>query len=439
MKTLIRSLLFVLLIAPVWRSLSRFANRCGELLAAQIEWAMFRAGLIAYISTPSTPSTLTNLIPYMYEGLDVVSRELVGFIPAVNRDSSAEQAALNQTINVPVVGAIVGGDIAPNVTAPDDGEFTPANVTLAITKSRYWPIRWQAEEQRAVRQTGLMGTVQGDRFAQALRAAVNEVEADLAALNIYASRAYGTFNTAPFGTAGDLSDMAQSLKILDDNGAPGDRRAVFGSNAIANIRGKQSVLFKVNEAGTADLLRRGIIGDIMGAMVHNSSGVQADRTAGTGASATTNNAGYAIGATTITLASAGTGTIIAGDIVTFAGDANKYLIKTGDADVSNGGTIVLQEPGLRQAIPAAATAITVTAATDRNMVFSRSAIALVTRAPAMPEGGDAATDVMTITDPVSGLSFQVAEYKQYRQIRYELGLAWGVKMVAPRHAMVLIG
>jgi len=73
------------------------------------------------------------------------------------------------------------------------------------------------------------------------------------------------------------------------------------------------------------------------------------------------------------------------------------------------------------------------------MVFSKSAIALVTRAPAMPEGGDDADDVMTITDPVSGLAFQVAVYKQYRQVRYELGLAWGVKMVAPRHSMLLIG
>jgi len=115
------------------------------------------------------------------------------------------------------------------------------------------------------------------------------------------------------------------------------------------------------------------------------------------------------------------------------------VVASGDADVSNGGTIVLQEPGLRVALAASAVTITTVAATDRNMVFAKSAIALVTRAPAMPQGGDAATDVMTITDPVSGLAFQVCEYKQYRQIRYELGLAWGVKMVAPRHCGLLIG
>lgn len=74
--------------------------------------------------------------------------------------------------------------------------------------------------------------------------------------------------------------------------------------------------------------------------------------------ASTNSAGYAIGATTITLASSGTGLIAAGEYVQFAGDGNSYLVATGDADVSNGGSIVIAAPGLLQAIPASNTAIT---------------------------------------------------------------------------------
>lgn len=382
--------------------------------------------------------TLTGLIPTIYNAMDVVSRELVGFIPAVSRDASAERAALNQTITSPVVGAMAAENLAAAAYAADTPEQTIGKVDMTISKARSVPFGVTGEETMSLGSS--LANINRDRIAQAIRTLTNEVEADLAALHINASRAYGTYNATPFGTAGDLSDFAQSRKILDDNGAPqSDLHMVLGSTAVANIRGKQSGLFKVNEAGTDQMLRFGVLGDVEGFQLHNSGQVKTAVTVGTGASATTGTAGYAVGTTTIALASAGTGTIIAGDIITFANDTNKYLVVTGDTDVSNGGSIVIAEPGLRQALPASAVAITVIAATSRNMFFHRSAIQLATRAPAMPEGGDAADDVMLVTDPVSGITYEFCIYRQKRQVRYEVNLAWGVKTVAARHLGVLIG
>ena len=185
-------------------------------------------------------------------------------------------------------------------------------------------------------------------------------------------------------------------------------------------------------------MRQGVLLDIHGFAVRESAQIKT-HTKGTGASATTNTAGYAVGATTITLASAGTGTIVAGDSITFAGDSNQYVVVTGDADVSNGGTVVIAAPGLRQAIPASATNITVTATGPRNMAFARSAIVLATRAPALPDGGDSAVDRTLITDPVSGMTFELAMYAQYRQMQYELSAAWGVKTVKTEHLALLAG
>ena len=71
---------------------------------------------------------------------------------------------------------------------------------------------WNGEEQKSL--GGLYNTILVDQFAQAMRTLVNEVEADLAALYIYASRAYGTAGTTPFDSSGKISFLAQILKIL---------------------------------------------------------------------------------------------------------------------------------------------------------------------------------------------------------------------------------
>lgn len=384
--------------------------------------------------------TLTGLIPTIYEAMDVVSRELVGFIPAVSKDSNAERAAVNQTVRSPVVGAMAAEDLSPAAYAADTPNQTINYVDMVITKARSVPFGITGEETVGLKNAGTLAVINRDRIAQAMRTLTNEIESDLAALHVSASRAYGTYNTTPFGTAGDLSDFAQTRKILDDNGAPqSDLHMVLGSTAVANIRGKQSGLFKVNEAGTDNLLRRGALDNVQGFDLHSSGQVKTAVAVGTGANATTDTTGYAIGATTITLASAGTGTIIAGDIITFAGDNEKYVVVSGDTNVANGGTITIAEPGLRKAIAASATNITVIGATTRNMFFHRSAIQLATRAPAMPDGGDAADDVMLVTDPVSGLTYEFVIYRQRRQVRYEVNIAWGVKATAPRHLGLLIG
>ena len=382
-------------------------------------------------------NTLTGLTTTIYNALDVVSRELVGFIPSVSSDMTYERAAVGQTVTSPVAPAATASDITPAVTPPNDGDQTIGKVDMTITKARRVPVRWNGEEKRGLDNNGASyNVILRDQFAQGMRALVNEVEADLAALHLKASRAYGAAGTTPF--ASSLGDTAQMRKILADNGAPmGDLQLVIDTGAGANMRTLAN-LTRANEAADDNLLRRGVLLDLHGFAIRESAQVKTV-SAGTGASATTNAAGYAVGATTITLASAGTGTIIAGDVITFAGDSNKYLVVTGDADVSNGGSVTIAAPGLRKAIPASATAITVTAASTRNMAFARSAIALATRAPALPEGGDSASDRMIITDPVSGLSFEISLYKQYRQIQYELALAWGVSCVKPEHTAILLG
>lgn len=388
-------------------------------------------------------NTLTNLIPTMYEALDVVSREQVGFIPAVTRNTGVDRAAVNQSVRVPIVPATTAEAAnTPAVNAPDTGDQSIDNVEVKITKSYHIPVRWNGEETRGLNNAGTYNSINRDRFVQAFRRLSNLIETDLASTYKYASRAYGTAGTAPFANANYLKDFAQPMKILDENGAPSDdRHMVLDNTAMAVLRGERNELFKANEAGTDELLRNGIVTRVMGLNIHQ-SGQVALHTKGTAASATADSTDYPIGTTSITLAAAGSGNFVEGDMVNIAGENNGiwYGVRTGVTGTGSGGTLVLNAPGLRIAQTTNTSNVTVPSANWRaNLVFHRSAIVLATRPPALPEGGDSAADVQMITDPISGITYEVALYKQFLQNVIHVRLAWGWQAIKQEHIAVLFG
>jgi len=379
-------------------------------------------------------NTLTSLIPDITEALDTVSREMVGMVPAVRTDTAADRVAIGQNLIIPITPVATSANNTPGVTAPDTGDQTIGNVTVSITKSKHVPVRWNGEETKGLQNAGTFSSIQAQRFYQGIRALVNEMEVDLWTEGYQSSsRGYGTAATAPFGTASDLSDFAGVARILDENGCPtSDRQLVLGHAAIANLRGKQSVLFKVNEAGSADMLRNGMTDRVQNFALRHSDAVGI-HTKGTGASYLLNDASSAIGDTSIA-ADTGSGTILAGDVVTFAGTSDKYIVNT----ALSGGAFTIGEPGLIAA-ETDNDAITVGNNYTANLAFDRNAIILANRMPALPEGGDAAEDAVTIVDPVSGLVFEVALYKQFLQNVFHVRAAWGVSAVKSAHIATLLG
>ncbi len=379
-------------------------------------------------------NTLTNLIPDLYSALDVVSRELTGFIPAVTWDAQSARAAVGQSIRVPIAPAAAAENITPGTTPPDTGDQVIGNTPIVITKARGVPFRWTGEEQVGINHGPGYLTIRQSQIAQAMRTLVNEIEADLGGLYVGASRAYGAAGTAPFGTTTkSIDDAADVLKILKDNGAPsGDLQLVLDTAAGTNLR-KVSNLQKVNEAGEMAFLRQGSLGNLFGLDIRESAGV-ALHTKGDGTAYVTSGS-TAPGVTDVALIT-GSGTVLAGDVVTFAADsANRYIVGTG---VTAPGTISLNKPGARMTIPTA-NALTIGGNYRANLAFSRSALVLVSRAPAIPEEGDQADDATLITDPRTGLTFEVRMYRQYRRVRYEVCAAWGVANIKPEHCAVLLG
>jgi P22 coat protein - gene protein 5 len=386
-------------------------------------------------------NVLSNLMPDLYASLDIVSRELVGMIPSVTLDAQASRAALNQNVRIPIAPSNTAGfDVTPAMSIPNAADQTITNSSIVINKSRGRPFSWSGAEQYAMDSNGAgYFPIRANQMLQAMRALVNEIELDLANLYATTSRAYGAAATTPFGTAGDFTDATNALKILKDNGAPlSDNQLVINTAAGASFLGKQGNYSVTNDPG---IMRQGVFLTTSGMDIRESGQIQT-HTAGTMASATSTSAAFTVGQTVIPLATAGTGVVAAGDVITFANDTNKYVVASvsfAGANPASGDTITLAAPGLRVAQGVATRAITVVATSARNMAFNRSAIVLATRLPERPVEGDLALDVTTITDPRSGLSFEVAVYAGQRMVRYEVAAAWGVKNIKPEHTALLLG
>jgi len=379
-------------------------------------------------------NTLTGLIPDIQIAADRVLREQQGFLPAVYVNGSAEMAAKDQSVVYPVVPAATASDVTPAATPSDPTGQTMITGTMKITKSRKVPFRWSGEEQLSV--TKLYDRIKEDQFSQAFRTLSNEMESDLfVAAKEGASRAYGTAGTTPFGTAGNLSDFAEPQKILRDNGAwTSDMHMVLNTTAGAKIRSVQSSLFKVNEAGSAELLRDAKLGRVEGFDLHE-SGQIVTHTKGTGSSYELNGA-HALNVTTLA-ADTGSGTIVAGDVITLGNgtpaDSNKYVVNS----ALSGGSLSIGKPGLLSS-HANNDSVTVGDNYRGNFAFERYALHLVTRVPALPKEG-ALGEHEIITDPFSGISFLVSIYPGYHMVIIEIAVAWGVKAVKSEGIALLLG
>ena len=384
-------------------------------------------------------NTLTNLAADIYKAADQVGRELVGFIPSVTINGDATtQAAKGDTIRAAFTRTpTVSTTYSPSMTIPEGTDQTVDNKTMSLDTFANVQIPYTGEDVKHLNNGAGFETVYGDQIKQAMRAITNSIETAIgSAAYLSSSRAFGTAGTTPFGS--NFNEIAEVRQILVDNGCPFDGNLSLVINSLAGTNLRQlAQLQKVNENGGSEMLRQGELLNLQGFMMRESAGVAA-HTAGAGASGLINGA-EAVGQTTLTYDTLTVNTTgyKAGDEITVAADSvNKYVIGTGST--ATAGDIVINNPGLRVAVPDN-NAITIGSSYTANLAFHRSAIELGIRPIAVPAGGDAASDMMTIQDPHSGLVYTIALYKGYKKAMIEVSALYGVKAWKPEHIATLLG
>lgn len=376
------------------------------------------------------PNTLTAIAPTLYSAAKEVAAEPFGVVSALNADFDDKSVARGDTVKVPIAPVRTASDFTPAAvtTAGTDAVSTTTDVT--ITKSRKVDWHLTGEQLLSLQNAENDQDWVSQLISQGMRTLRNECEIDAAlAVKVGASRAIGTAGTTPF--ASTLDPLIDARKILQDNGAPlADLQFVGDTSAGAAMR-KLGVIQNHYQAGSDEERRSGILQRQFGFMPRESAGI-VTHVKGTGASFTSTAAGFAVGTTSIPIIT-GTGTVLAGDVVTFAGDTNRYVVATG---TSGPGTIVLAAPGLRQAIPAAATAMTVGNNYTANLAFERNAVVGVMRPPIMP--ANPTISQILVSDPM-GMTYLMLEIAQYGMTTWELHLAWGFKTVNPEFSALVLG
>lgn len=378
--------------------------------------------------------TLTSLAPSIYKARDIVARELTGAVTSVtiNRDGSTTAAYGDKIQSFTTAAPTLNTSYTPAMTIPDGDDQTVAADDFTLNKIANVRIPLTGETARKLDNSFGMEVVLSDMFTQAIRRVVNAIESEVVS-TIYkaSSRGVKVSSGSTFDSTNKFSILARARQVLADNGCPlndGQLSVILDSANGAALR-QLSELYKVNESGSSDLLRQGELLNLLGFSLKESAGVPLHTKGTLAGSPTITNANFAVGATSLTLSAAGTGTIVEGDALNIANDSNNiYIVKTGDADVSGGGTVVLNAPGLRKATGASTRALTLESNYTPLVAFHRQAAELAMRAPAQPYGGDAAVDRITLSDDRTGLTFEVAQYKGYGMAMFDVTAFYGVKV-----------
>jgi hypothetical protein len=373
------------------------------------------------------PDSLASLFPTLYAGIAEFPRRQFGMIRAVQVDGQLSRAAKGQSVvwDVPQVSGAV--DIEPAATLPAPSADVAKSLTYTMAYRKGVRIAVTGEASEAIGDAA-MAIRRQNQYLQAfdnLAAGIESYLAGVAILN--ASRAFGTADTVPFtASSTNLEYFAKLWGILAKNDrSNGELSLVLNTATAEAMRAYMGMLYKANEAGDDEMMKNGYRTRVQGFNVFESNQIT-QHTKGTGASYVLNGA-HAAGATEITVKT-GTGTILAGDVISIADEpsGSKYVVVEG---ITAAGTLKIGAPGLLGAA-ADGKAVSIHQYTP-NLAFNQSALGLGCRLPEIPKEGDAAIDATSIRDPYTGLVFEVRRYAEYRQIVDEISIMYGAIVLDP--------
>jgi hypothetical protein len=376
---------------------------------------------------------LSSILPKILARGLVTLRELAMMPQLVNSDYGAEAAEKGNVINVPIPTAQVASDVVAAAVppAPADNAIATVPITLDQWKKSNFGLTDKDMTEIDTRKNFI--PMQTNEAIRALANAVNaHIFTRYKGTGVAQPGIFG-FTGTPGVTPFAISDKAavDSRKVLARQLCPKDnRRFVLDFDAEANAVALPS--FK-DVSQSADMLVKveGRVGRKFGFDFY-SDDIVPTHTAGTAAGFLVNKvAGGVVGDKSIPL-DTGAGTILLGDIATFAGQTQTYIVTAFD------GTTLSFYPGLK-AVVADNTAVTIQAAHVVNLAFHRDCLAFANRSLESAQATAAGATILTLQDPITGISMRLEVTRQYKQVMWEFDLLWGSGCARPELGMRLAG
>lgn len=376
-------------------------------------------------------NTLTKVVPQLLAQGLMELREMAVTPRLVNRAYEAEAGRKGSTIEVPIPSSSTAKAVTPGPTPSAADDIAPTSVNIAL--DQWWEADFYLSDKEMLEV--MDGTIPM-QASSAVRALANKVDSYVLGLYKDVYGVAGTAGTTPF--ASNTSAATEARKVLNTQLAPYEpRHAVIDPEAEANaldLRAFQDASW----SGSIDAIMDGKLNRKLGFQWWMNQNIPT-HTAGTFTDLLVNDGGdaIAVGDTSIPVDSVLGGTAKDGDIITFAGDSQTYVV-TADLTLGAGGSGNLTiSPGIKLD-PGDGAEITLKASHTVNMCFHRDAIALATR-PLQRHGSDLGVISSSLVDDVSGLTLRLEVTHEYKQLRFSYDILFGAQVIRPELACRLMG
>jgi hypothetical protein len=372
-------------------------------------------------------NTFSAYVPKIIAETNQVLRQNFGISRFVSKDFRGTSGKIGDTVTIPLPITRSTASVTPGAYPDSSTDATVTSRTITIDNwKRSAPIRITAKEGTE----SDLSDFSKAAIQESVRAILYDINADILSNYVDIYGYAGTAATNPFAsTVNAVADLKEVL--ARQLCPPGNLGLCIGYEEETKAL-QTDDLKKMLNAGDANAMRRGDIGFLYGFNVFRDD-QRPTHTAGTGSGYLINNGGgYAAGVSTVTV-DTGSGTIIVGDIVTFAGHTDTYTVTS-----ALSGNQFSFSPALTTAVADNA-AVTLKATHKVNIGGDATGFGLIMRIPDMDVLGRSMGEHAAFVDPDTGIPLMISRYPVYHAEQWEVSALWGAGVADPRKLARLAG